>query len=160
MRTRHERGVTLVEMVVALLVLGVGVFGAVSLFSASSETANGARNRSVADEIVESELELMRSLPYADVGIATSDSSYRPAFDGQPTVTEGGANRVDAFSTEERSGIEFGIRRDVTWATVDAPSGRIDKAYKLLTVTVQWLDHIGKHEIQAESARYELDPSS
>jgi type IV pilus assembly protein PilV len=61
---RHE-GFTIVELVVALTVIAVGVFGAMQVFLGSLKTTPFAESRTRATALAGREVERMRAAPYA-----------------------------------------------------------------------------------------------
>ncbi len=146
-----ERGVTVVEMLVASMILAVGVAGAATLFVASAESISVAGGEADATDIAEGELERVRALPYLEVGVSVTADGYVPVVDGRPTVTEAGPNRVEPMGTLARDGIDFRIERSVTWAQVgDDPEG-----YKIVVVDVRW-DAAGlERTVKVQTGLYE-----
>jgi prepilin-type N-terminal cleavage/methylation domain-containing protein len=64
-----ERGLTLVEMLVAVFILSVGVLATVSVFAASKRASFGAQRHEVAVHQAEKEIEYLRSLTYEQLGL-------------------------------------------------------------------------------------------
>ncbi len=148
---QSEHGVTVVEMLVASLILAVGVAGAATLFVASNESIVVARGQADATDLAAGELEQIRALAYPEVGIAVSADGYVSMVDGRPTVTEAGQNRVEAVGSESRQGIDFRIGRSVTWARVgDEPHG-----YKVIVVDVRWESAGLERTVTVQTGRYE-----
>lgn len=146
-----EAGVTVIEMLVASFVLGLGVVGVAALLISSARTTSLAEVQSDASALARSELEIIRSFDYNEVGIATAADGYVPTFDGLPTVTESAGNLVEARGKVEVSETTFGIQRSVTWATV----GRDEKAYKVVVVIVEWNTPAGPRTLRVQTGLHQ-----
>jgi hypothetical protein len=146
-----ERGVTIVEMLIATFILGVGVVGAASLFVASAESVSVSRGQADATDIATGEVEVIRSWPYETVGIDVASDGYVPTVDGRQTITEPSGNRVEPNEIVERDGVDYVIERSVTWAVVGADP----QAYKVVTVTVTWQAPGGERSVTVQTGRYE-----
>lgn len=151
LRRAPDRGVTVVELLMASLIVGLGVMGVSGLFVASARSTAVAEHQADATDIATGELEIIRSLPYEDIGIATSAPGYVPTVDGRPTVTETGANLVAPVGVVSRRGVDFQIERSVTWIT----AGVSDRSYKLVVVTVDWETEDGQRSIRLQTGVYE-----
>jgi prepilin-type N-terminal cleavage/methylation domain-containing protein len=79
-----EDGFTLIELMVAIMVLAVGLVALVTSFDHSRDLVSVAEKTEVASHRAEQELERILSLPYASVAHAStpasSDDSADPAF--------------------------------------------------------------------------------
>ncbi len=142
---------TIVELLVASLILGLGVMGVSALFVASARSATIAEVQADATDIAAGEIEVIRSLPYDQVGIATSASGYQPEVDGRPTVTEPGANLITPEERVERDGDPFLVERSVTWMTPADPGA----VYKLVLVRVSWETTAGTRQVELQTGLYE-----
>ena len=80
-RVASDRGTTVVEMIVATMLLGVGVLAVFSSLSAAGKATSVADHRSTAVRVATSELETIRSWPYDDVGISVTRLGYRARFE-------------------------------------------------------------------------------
>jgi prepilin-type N-terminal cleavage/methylation domain-containing protein len=61
---RDEQGMTLIELVTALFVVGVGVFGALQMYQFSLDQARHMGERATARQIVQGQLENLRAAPF------------------------------------------------------------------------------------------------
>jgi len=145
-----ERGVTIVEMLMATFILGVGVVGAATLFVASAETVSVSRTQADANDIATSEIEVIRSWPYETVGIDLAADGYVPTVDGRQTVTGPSENRVVPIDVVDRDGVDFEVDRSITWAVVGADP----QAYKIVTVTVIWQAPGGERSVTVQTGRF------
>lgn len=150
-RPPADRGTTVVELLVASLLLGVGVLGVAGLFVASARSTSVVESQADATDIATGEIELIRSLPYEEIGIAVSAPGYQPQVDGRPTVTEAGGNRVFPTGTVSRDGIDFGIERSVTWIE----AGTSGRSYKLVVIDVTWRTASGDRSVTLQTGLYE-----
>lgn len=115
----REAGFTLAELLAALAVLAVGLYGLATVFAGSTRVTGSAGGRTQALAIVGGELERLRAVPYDALGLAGGD----------PAGTE------DGSGTAAIGGRTFTVTRAVDWAQAgDDPAER----YKRLTVTVSW----------------------
>lgn len=74
---RDERGFTMIELLVTMLVLTVGVFGSVKVFHAAFDGTSGAEDLDQGVVVATQALEQMRAVPYADLAL-----SHNPAMPG------------------------------------------------------------------------------
>lgn len=143
---RDDRGLTVVEMLVATMIVAIGVVGASSVFVLSARSTAAAGTRSEAAAVLAADLESIRALPFDAVGIDPTSVGYVASVDGRPTVS-GGADLVEPLEVVEVGDQEFRVARAVTWVTIGAePEG-----YKLVRVTVSWTDSAGDHDIAAQT---------
>ncbi|MDW3221151.1 MAG: hypothetical protein R8F63_21300 [Acidimicrobiales bacterium] len=152
-RATTDRGTTVVEMIVATMLLSVGILAVLVSMNTATTTTAVADNRSTGVRVASSEIEAMRAQPYDDVGISSGSRGFRRSFEGRPTVTSGGA-RVEARASVVVDGITYDIRRDVTWASITVGATRIPEGYKLVTITVTWDDSVGDHTIRQDTGLY------
>lgn len=121
---RHQRGVTLIEALVAMAVMAFGMLALVGVQSTLRINADMARQRAEATRMAEQELESART--FVTVGAAAGATEY----DSIATV---GTRTVQPL---ERSA-DFSVDRLV----IDQPGG----LYKTLKVTVSWTDRQGEN---------------
>ena len=138
---------------VATLLLAVGVLALLTSVGAAERATAAGDQRVVAVRLASGELEVLRSLPYDDIGIATGSSGYVPRFEGRPTVT-GTVNRVDATGEVTEGSTTFSLRRHLTWRPIEVGGVRVDTGYKLATVIVSWTDAAGPHEVRQDTGLY------
>ncbi len=80
-RTRRSRGFTIIEMIVAIVVIGVGVAGLMSAFSASSRGSADPTVRIQLQAIADQLMEEVLLKPYTAGTIAAVTGCERSAFD-------------------------------------------------------------------------------
>lgn len=165
---RDEAGMTLVEVMVAMLILTVVFSALASVLTTALHSLHGNENRVKANAVANELLEQLHQIDWADVGFSNSDHGYRDAANidtGEPcsdltveaceaTVTfEDNGDPVPddprplplrdgagGAGTEliERDGTAYEVRTDITW--VDDPSAAGAQDYKRFRITVRWSD--------------------
>ena len=115
-----EHGFSLVEVLVAGLVLTIGLVFIAHFFTATALRVLASDTRSLMAQIATEEIETIRGLQYQDVG----------------TVGGSPAGQLAAVETIIRDGRSFEIQRDVTFFTDDSYSGPFPANYRRVTVSV------------------------
>jgi prepilin-type N-terminal cleavage/methylation domain-containing protein len=162
-----ERGFTLVELVIALMVLAVVMVALAPAFYGNLKAAGATSYRSTATGLAVAAIEQMRGFPYFEVGYASStqDSWCQSSGAGSlPWNNESGLTSVDNvtgtdpqtsqpysvfenpnnhLATSQKVGpITYSIYRCVYWvpSSTAGPTGTagLAGAYKLSWVGVQW----------------------
>jgi hypothetical protein len=86
---RGERGMTLIEVVVAALVLTMAAMASFALLASATKNAQRARSTQVALDLAQEEIERLRSIPYEDLALSSypqpSPSKLNPGFRVQGT---------------------------------------------------------------------------
>jgi Tfp pilus assembly protein PilV len=127
-RRRRARGLTLIEVMIALLVTTIALLGALATVGITVRGANFSRNATEASVLVQAKLETLVSLPQGTSGGAL------PA-----TVTP--ETTLDANGNSVPTGI---YTRTTKWTQTTSPAQRI------CTVTVSWTDLTGSsHSVTA-----------
>ena len=137
-RAHSERGLSLLEVMVATsLVLGP-LFATVAAMDSGVQAATAADRRVQATALATSDIETLRSMPYERIGLAAGTAGFVPRFEGADTV-EVDAPAFEPTTEVGANGTTFRIVRHVTWATV-SPTGGTDiiGGYKHLVVDVSW----------------------
>ncbi len=149
-----EAGFTIVEAIVATMLLAVGVLTVVASLGAAARSEAAGEHRQEAARLASSEVEAIRAVPYPEVGIALASPGYAARFESRPTVTAA-VNRVEATGTQIVGGTTYAIRRHVTWAPIQVGAVRHAQGYKWATVIVSWTDATGAHQVRQDTGRYE-----
>jgi type II secretory pathway pseudopilin PulG len=176
---QHDRGFTIVELVVALGFLAIVSASIAGVFWSAIRTASVSNHRTAGAAIASREIEGMRAVPYGSVGFYGDETGYTSTFEGLPTVTLASTTpagvvpliqpqRPDPFASAGfapdphpanaspivQGNVSFSVRRYVVWVdAVDGSSSYTD-AYKRLTVVVSWTDASGAHSARQDSLLY------
>ena len=116
-RFRDERGVGLVELLIALLVLNIGLFATLGAFTSGALALQRASHVSTASAIADQEMEKLRDSSYATITALQT-----------PQTTNPWPNAPDNRSY-----------KGVAWATTFTPTG--GQAMEQVTVTVTDVTH-------------------
>jgi type II secretory pathway pseudopilin PulG len=147
---RDERGMTLIEVMVAAMMLVVGILALLTVFTTSGALATKSEREAQASDFAEQQVELMRALPYSAVALnaTTADATwnaYKTVGDPHyvaPTGTET-AVAVDATNgkiapvgtwEDDRMTVRGNVYRYVTWG--DDPSIPGTQDFKRIVVAV------------------------
>ncbi len=83
---KSQAGFTLVEALVAGLILVIGILGGVSVFDSSRRESNTGERLNVAQAKAEAELERMRDVPYAQLATNSGESWISSGQGGDPAA--------------------------------------------------------------------------
>lgn len=147
-RAEDERGFTLVEMMVALTIIGGVLVGLALMLTGALGALAAAKQRSAVTEVLNGELEALRSTRYSLVGVDAGDANYAaqyPAaqFEGFDAVVVTGVGIPAAVTTYTTSPVQglpvpFKVERWVTWTD---PAGGTTHKFKRLTVRLTWSEN-------------------
>jgi prepilin-type N-terminal cleavage/methylation domain-containing protein len=133
-RLRSERGFTLVEIVVGMVLLAIVTVPIAGVMTASVKAHEVAQERTLAEQAAAQQLEAVRALPYTSVG----------TIDGNPPGT------LAASKTISAPGISATLTTKVSFVSDPTPTGFVTGAdYKKVVVTVT--DAKGKRLTQAST---------
>jgi Tfp pilus assembly protein PilV len=94
-RLRDERGVGLVELLIALIVLNVGIFATLGAFTSGALALQRASHVSTASAIADQEMERLRDSSYATITALQTPQTTNP----WPSAPDGRAYKVVAQAT-------------------------------------------------------------
>lgn len=127
---RSERGFTLMETAVSLVVLMVVSLGVASLFAYATNANSGANDRELASAIAQKRLEWLRNMPYS---ASNRNLAYGYPNGGLAATAAGGV-----VETETRAGRTYQVTTTIQNTAV-VPAGLPDAGapiLKTITVTV------------------------
>jgi len=103
-RLRSERGESLMALVIAVCILGVGISALLSLLAATASSVQRSQGRDVATALANARMELYRNTPYAQIRL---ESMLIPTG-ADPYVTAHVADATIPSSTGEVTGASAG----------------------------------------------------
>lgn len=150
-RLRHgEEGLSLIEMMVAVLLLGVAVLALASTSITSLINLRQARDREAATNAASARIEEVRALDFEDIVLSPTDpdaTALGGCFDGEPVVTNTRPTTVDAATTVDlgTGHPEVDVRTYITWFQTAgdadcAGANDAERVAKRLTVEAIWVD--------------------
>lgn len=107
---RHQRGITLIESLLAALVLAIGLLALLRVFPELRQQAELARQRSEAVRLAQAEIEGLRGFVSleAHAGIADAARTVEPDGFGSPRYAL--ERRVDATTWPQMRSIDVAVR--------------------------------------------------
>lgn len=154
-RLDGDDGFSLIEMLVAFVILGVAMSGSASFFMSAMLSLHHAESRTKATALANEELESLQALPWDDVGFYSDDDFGAPVPDGTVLV---GPQRPTAAraplpqeTLEARGGVVFTVRRSLLW--IQHTQTPKENDYKRLHVSVDWTDGNQQRTMSVESQR-------
>ncbi|MEX2618640.1 MAG: prepilin-type N-terminal cleavage/methylation domain-containing protein [Egibacteraceae bacterium] len=152
-RLDGDDGISLVEMLVAFVILGVVMSASASFFTTALVSVQNAESRTKATALANEELENLRVLAFDEVGFYDDD------FDGAippDTVLLASQRPVDARAplpeeTLDASGLTVTVRRSIVW--IDNTQTSAAQDYKQLRVALDWSDRGQARSVSVDSLR-------
>ena len=139
---KREEGFTLVELMVAMLILAIVLTALLPAFFGSMKATTSSDNRSTANGLAVAATEQLRSVPYYQVGYVSTPSQCQNPNDPQnpdktPVVLPSGTTTpLTAVTTKTLSGTTYTTVRCIYW--IDSSVSGDTLAYKQTVVTVSW----------------------
>lgn len=119
-RGRHRTGFTIIEVLITTFIIGTVVTGVFGLFFLSLRSSQEAERRVVAVALANEKMEMVRNLPYVDVG------------------TDGGvpAGSIPQEETIQRNGLDYLVKTDIRYIddTYDGESDDPTNGVEQITV--------------------------
>ena len=141
LKQHDQAGVSLLEVLVAALVFGIGILALISLQTSLLRSSSDARDRTIATNLAQDEMEQLRSF--------TDPAGYASVLD-----TGGNMATVGTITVDNKV---FTVSRRVD--DVGITGGGVDD-YKNLIVRVEWQDNIGNTQlVELESVIGKIDPT-
>ena len=126
----RQQGLSLIETVVAILVLSVGALAAATMQLTSTKANQAANNRQIAANLARQLLEAAEARAYAHADLSATGGFVNP-----PTSLNGGSNPLDANGTDTGTGRSF----TRTWSITTTGGGTPTTVnFKTITVRVTW----------------------
>lgn len=128
----RRKGTTLIETLIGIAILAFVMTFALAMFSLSTEKLARSKFRVLATALATEQVEIIRNLPYDQVGTAPETCNV--------------VGTMPKTSTVVRSNVSFSVDTCVKWVddpfdklVSDTPTDTVPTDYKLVEVTVSWL---------------------
>ena len=123
---RREAGITLIETVFAIAIFGVVSTSVIGVLTSATAADGNARQKTIALELAQQQIEFVRQLTYADVCVTA----------GNPTCPSG-VTGIPSSQTKWVMGLAYKLATSVRWVNDAVPTAVATAAnYKRVRVTV------------------------
>jgi prepilin-type N-terminal cleavage/methylation domain-containing protein len=145
-RARGEDGFTLVELLIAMIVLTVGILALVAAYTSGYVALNRATRVSSAEVIADAQMERFRALNYSNIWLNTTcgancaeDSTYQgdPVFSSAAAVTGCTTTDSSCLPTQTKTGPDGRSYRLDTYIEYSCLSGTLSTSPSLTCGTSQ-----------------------
>ena len=125
---RRRAGVTLVELMVATVIISVGVLGMVGSFNYINRGIQGPKGKSLANNLAQEKIEVLKNKSYFRVLVSTgfdNDGNFTPAYkydtypNGSETLNVGGINYTRRVLITKVGEDSDGKLKDFNWNDPD-----------------------------------------
>lgn len=159
MKPRDSRGVTLVELMIAMVVLTVGVVGGMGSFRYIAQAISSARLKTIAVNLAQEKMEVLKNKSYYQL-LVTSYSATSTGF--SPNFTyDAGNYPAETFALWGGAALTRYVNVDfvnASGASVTViPFTSTDPGMKKISVYVAWTERNTKRKVQLDS--YYENPS-
>jgi prepilin-type N-terminal cleavage/methylation domain-containing protein len=151
-RPDRDDGFTVIEMVVALLIIGIVAAGFLGVTVSTLKSARWHEQVSKANSLAQDRLEKIVTQPWASIGLYAADPGYTATVGGEPTVSLTASPRKASVplpvDTTTMSGVTYTVNTSITWRddvsdNVPATAAGVDsdgttQDVKHVTVNVTW----------------------
>ncbi|MFC6634566.1 type IV pilus modification protein PilV [Microbulbifer taiwanensis] len=137
MQMQKQRGATLIEVLISVLILAVGLLGLAATQMMSMKNGNGAHHRYMAALAAQEIIERMRANPSA-----LEQGSYDGKVDGSETSTNNCSSSCSVNDLADRDLYEWD---QVLKSNLPSATGNIARNGDEVTVTISWKEqHTGE----------------
>jgi prepilin-type N-terminal cleavage/methylation domain-containing protein len=166
----NQGGFTLIEILVALLILGIALSALAPAFYGALRAAATTNYRSVANGLAVAANEQLRSQPYSQIGYSADIAQCNPSshgwqqVDNLPSPPPPGTTPIPFQSQPTVGPIQYTVQRCLYWAPSSgnvssagcqsSPSSQCQQAYKQSVVTVTWKVGNLSYSVSQTSAIY------
>jgi prepilin-type N-terminal cleavage/methylation domain-containing protein len=158
LRGAAEAGFTLIELVVALTLITIGVFGYFQVFYDTQQFTLASNIRTRATALANQEIDAVRAIPYVGIGMDATIAAGATYHDTDAPYSYVTGGSTAPAGTTSSGGTTFSVQRAIVWVVV----GSNVQAYKRCVVILTWTDQVGKHTLRQDDAVYPggLGPAS
>ena len=122
----RQQGFTIIELLVAVLIVLIGIIGTLGVFSASKRTTLVAQRHEIAVHVAQRQMEALRTLKYSELGLNVT-SSAGPQYSSNPNSPNNRIRSSDGYFTVDPSGSSSTCCEEmVTRSSSDATGGMVE----------------------------------
>ena len=136
---RSQAGFTIIEVAMATFVMALGIASSIIAMQMGFKALNVARDSTLASQIMQSEIERIRLMPWANASAAVDSITELPATENVSLAT--------MFTSNTQIAAKFTVTRSVT---VDV--ARADVRY--ITLSVSWNSYDGRTHTRSFTTMY------
>ena len=139
-KNKKQRGFTLIESTVAIIILIIGVFSVISFFPLSLGITGNANSQTIATNLAQSKIEEMRSLNYSDITIGTFEAKQR--LSTSPTSYLYNYQRettVDLVNSDFNTSVtDVGFKKITVTSYWQSPISHSEKSYSVISIATDF----------------------
>jgi prepilin-type N-terminal cleavage/methylation domain-containing protein len=153
LQDRNARaGMTLVELVIAVALIGVGILASVGAFSLIQKSIQSSKGRTLATNLAQEKMQIIMQQPYFDVLVTTNpytDTDFSPnfAYDNgyfpPETILQGSIQFTRMTNIQ--------VAQEVGGVIQTLPSTTPDTGLRQITVNVVWQSATGKQLVTVQN---------
>lgn len=156
---KNQRGMTLIEAMIAIAVLTIGIMAAMGMQVRAIGASSTALYRTDANNIAISLLETLKELPFDDANLTQTVASPNPLVNDATTrkYTAAAFPRMAPFiaavpaagTIVDRSGITYNL----SWAVQDRAVGA-NTPSKIISVFMTWNSTMGQNRVEMTTTKF------
>ncbi len=157
---KSQKGSTLIEAMIAIVILTIGIMAAMGMQIRAMGASSAALNRTDANNVAASLLEIFKALPFDDAILAQTVASPNALVDDATTAkyTAAALPRMVPFVASvpvagtivDRSGITYNL----SWAVQDRVLSATNTPNKIIRVFMTWNSVIGQQRLEMTTIKY------
>lgn len=136
---RSQAGFTIIEVALATFVMALGITSSIIVMQMGFKALNIARDSTLAAQIMQSEIERIRLMPWANASAAVDSITEQPATES--------VSIASMFTSSPQIAAKFSVTRTVT-----ADGSRPDVRY--ITLSVSWSASDGRTQTRSFTTMY------
>jgi Tfp pilus assembly protein PilV len=152
-----QRGIGLIELLIAMAVLQIAVFALIAVFSSGHVALQRAGKITTATALAGSQLEMYRALRHDEIALdtAATDATYEadPAFPGTRVVTACG--ELHCVPSRLATGADGRTYRVDTYIVTEAASSTVLRQVKKVTVVVRDPGNLARKPFVRQSTAFD-----
>jgi Tfp pilus assembly protein PilV len=136
---RRKAGFTIIEVALATFVMAIGIATSIIALQMGFKSLNVARDTTLAAQIMQSEIERLRMMPWSNPTVAIDSISELPGSEA--------VSLASMFTTNPQLAARFAVTRTVT-----DDGGRPGVRY--ITLSVTWNSYDGRSHVRSFTTMY------